>query len=154
MFSNYFEYTSAIIKSLEFWNCKILSTIDIIDIRYYYRYYLLQILPTIIYYIIYHIYLRLIYIYFNDKLLLQAKNNFIQDKSVNPYNTRVCNLLFIHHINKIHFGTKSIWYNGLSTWSNFSRCTKNKKFDNVGIFELKKKYGRFTISKSLSNILV
>ena len=45
--------------------------------------------------IIQFIFLKLTYFYFNDQLLLQVKNIFIQNESVNPYNTRDGKLLFI-----------------------------------------------------------
>ena len=82
--------------------------------------------------------LKLIYFYVNDLLPLQVKNTFIKNESVNPHNTRGGKLLFIPHINTTHFGSKSLRYNGLLTWSNFSQTMNNNNFFNVGISKLEK----------------
>ena len=84
-FSDYREHTSLIFKSL-----KVLKLQDIIKFGF----------------------LKLIYFCFNDQLPLQAKNIFIKNESVNPYNTRGGKLLFIPYTNTTHFGTKSLRYNG------------------------------------------
>ena len=82
--------------------------------------------------------LKLIYFYFNDQLLLQVKNIFIKNESVNHYKTRGSKLLFIPHINKTHFGTKSLRYNGPLTWDNFSQSMSNNTFVNLDISKFKK----------------
>ena len=69
-----------------------------------------------------------IYFYFNDQLPSQVKNNFIKNKSVNPYNSGDGKLLFIPHINATHFGTKSLRYNSPLTWNNFSQSMNNYIF--------------------------
>ena len=61
-----------------------------------------------------------------------------KDESVNPYKTRGGKLLFIPHINTTYFGTKSLRYNGLLTWNNFSQSMNNNNFINLGISKLKK----------------
>ena len=71
--------------------------------------------------------LKIIYFYFNDQLPLQVKNIFIKNESVNPYNT---------NINTTHFGTKSLRYNGPSTWNNSQSMNNNNLF-NVVISEFK-----------------
>ena len=70
-FSDYREYTSPILKSLN-----VLKLKDIIQFSI----------------------LKLIYFYFNYQLPLQIQNIFIQNESVNPYNTRGGKLLFITYI--------------------------------------------------------
>ena len=81
-FSDYREHTSPIFRSL-----KVLKLQDIIKFSI----------------------LKLIYFYFNDQLLLQVKNSFIKNESVNPYKTKGGELLFIPPINTNHFGTQSLW---------------------------------------------
>ena len=110
-FSDYREHTSPIFKSL-----KVLKLQDIIHFSI----------------------LKLIYFYFNDQMSLQAKNIFIKNESVSPYNTRNGKLLFILHINTDHFGTKSLRFNGPLTWNNFSQNMNNNNFCNVGISKFKK----------------
>ena len=110
-FSDYCEHTSPIFKSL-----KVLKLQDIIHFSI----------------------LKLIYFYFNDQMSLQAKNIFIKNKSVSPYNTRNGKLLFILHINTDHFGTKSLRFNGPLTWNNFAQNMNNNNFCNVGISKFKK----------------
>ena len=69
-----------------------------------------------------------IYYYFNDQLTSQVKNNFIKNKSANPYNSGDGKLLFIPHTNTTHFGTKSLRYNSLLPWNNFSQSMNNYIF--------------------------
>lgn len=78
-----------------------------------------------------------IYFYFNGQLPLQVKNIFIQNDSVNPYNSGGGKLLIILNINGTHFGTKSLKYNDPLTWSNFSSSIINSNFYNVGISKFK-----------------
>ena len=68
---------------------------------------------------------------------LQVKNIFIQNDSVNPYNSGGGKLLIILNINGTHFGTKSLKYNDPLTWSNFSSSIINSNFYNVGISKFK-----------------
>ena len=110
-FSDYREHTSPIFKSL-----KVLKLQDIIKFSI----------------------LKLIYFYFNDQLPLQVKNIFIKNESVNLYKTRGGKLLFISHINTIHFGTKSLRYNGPLTCNNFSQSMSNNNFVNLDISKFKK----------------
>ena len=68
---------------------------------------------------------------------LQVKNIFLQKESVNLQSTTGCKLLFIHHINATHFGTKLLRYNSPLTWNNFFQ-SMNNNFFNVGISKYKK----------------
>ena len=78
--------------------------------------------------IIQFIFLKLTYFYFNDQLLLQVKNIFIQNESVNPCNTKDGKLLFIPHTNTTQFVTKLLRYNGPLTWNNFSQGMNSNNF--------------------------
>ena len=77
--------------------------------------------------------LKFLYFQFNDQFPLQVKSIFIQNESVNAYNTRSGKLFFTPHINTIHFGKESLRYNGSLTWNNFFQCISNNNFYNVGI---------------------
>ena len=76
IFYNYGEYNCPIFKSL-----KVLKQQDIIKFNI----------------------LQFIYFYFNDQLSLQINGIFIQNESVNSYNTRSGKLMFIPHINTTNF---------------------------------------------------
>ena len=64
-------------------------------------------------------------------------NIFIKNELANPYNSRGGELLFIPHINKLHFGAKSLRCNGPLTWNDFPQSMNNNNFFNVGISKLK-----------------
>ena len=110
-FSDYHEDTSPIFKSLKVLKLQVIIKFSI---------------------------LKLIYFYFNDQLPLQVKNIFIKNESVNLYNARGGKLLFIPHISTTHFGTKSLRYNGILTWNNFSHSMTKNNFFNVVISIFKK----------------
>ena len=78
-FLNFLKHTSPIFKSLE-----------VLKLQYKIQYSILNI----------------ICFYFNDQLLLQVKNIFLQNESVSPYNSRGGEVLFIPYINATHFYTK------------------------------------------------
>ena len=76
----------------------------------------------------------------HQKILKNQKhtlNIFIKNELANPYNSRGGELLFIPHINKLHFGAKLLRCNGPLTWNDFSQSMNNNNFFNVGISELK-----------------
>ena len=58
--------------------------------------------------------------YYNDQLPSKMKNVFTENESVNPCNTSSEKLLFMPWVNSISYGTKSLRYDALATWHNFS----------------------------------
>ena len=62
-----------------------------------------------------------------DNNIYKAFNGFCRtlNELVNAYNTRGGKLLFIRHINKTHFCSKSLKHNGPLTWNNFFQSMKN-----------------------------
>ena len=71
--------------------------------------------------------MQLIYLYYIDQLPLKIKDIITTNESVNLYNTRGGELLFIPQVNTTQYDIKSLRYNGPVIWNDFFRNTDNKK---------------------------